>query len=94
MDDSIIQGFSKYNKQQRIDALIQKYDFQKDMASWLATFENTNAANQKIIDDLSENPISSFLFSFFRMHSKLCGERQKSVFSVGFRRKFGGGCFG
>ncbi len=64
MDDSIIQGFSKYNKQQRIDALIQKYDFQKDMASWLATFENTNAANQKIIDDLSENPISSFPFPF------------------------------
>ena len=64
MDNSIIQGFSKYNKQQRIDALIQKYEFQEEMASWLATFENSNAANQKLIDDLSENPVSSFPFPF------------------------------
>jgi hydroxymethylglutaryl-CoA reductase len=64
MDESIIHGFSKYNKQQRIDALIQKYSFQEDLAGWLATFENPNAAIQKIIDDLSENPISSFPFPF------------------------------
>jgi hydroxymethylglutaryl-CoA reductase len=64
MDDSIIQGFSKYNKQQRIDALIQKYGFQVDMDRWLATFENTDAAIQNTIDDLSENPISSFPIPF------------------------------
>ncbi|MBW8325541.1 MAG: hydroxymethylglutaryl-CoA reductase [Prolixibacteraceae bacterium] len=64
MDESIIHGFSKYNKQQRIDALIQKYGFQEDLVGWLATFENPNAAIQKIIDDLSENPVSSFPFPF------------------------------
>ena len=64
MDDSIIQGFSKFTKQQRINALIQKYGFQEDLAGWLATFENPNAAIQKIIDDLSENPVSSFPFPF------------------------------
>jgi len=64
MDDSIIQGFSKYNKQQRIDALIQKYGFEGELANWLATFENSNAAIQKVIDDLSENPVSSFPFPF------------------------------
>jgi hydroxymethylglutaryl-CoA reductase len=64
MDDSIIHGFSKYDKQQRIDALIQKYGFQEDLASWLATFENADVSTQKIIDDLSENPISSFPFPF------------------------------
>ena len=64
MDDSIIHGFSKFTKQQRINAMIQKYGFQEGIASWLATFENTNAAIQKIIDDLSENPVSCFSFPF------------------------------
>jgi len=64
MDDSIIQGFSKYNKQERIDALIQKYGFQEDLGNWLATFENEDVAIQKIIDELSENPVSSFHVPF------------------------------
>jgi len=64
MDNSIIQGFSKYTKQERIDALIQKYGFQKDLVNWLATFENTDAAIQNTIDDLSENPVSCFPFPF------------------------------
>lgn len=64
MDDSILKGFSKYNKQQRIDALIQKYGLHEDLAGWLASFENSDVSIQKIIDDLSENPISSFLFPF------------------------------
>lgn len=64
MDESILKGFSKYTKQQRIDALIQKYGFQEDLASWLATFENNDVSIQKIIDDLSENPISNFHLPF------------------------------
>ncbi len=64
MDNSIIQGFSKYNKQERIDALIQKYGFQQDLANWLVTFENSNVSIQKIIDDLSENSVSCFPFPF------------------------------
>ena len=64
MDNSIIRGFSKYTKSERIEALIQKYGFQKDLANWLATFENTDATIQNTIDDLSENPVSSFPFPF------------------------------
>jgi len=64
MDESILKGFSKYNKQQRIDALIQKYGFQEDLANWLASFENSDISIRKLIDDLSENPISSFPFPF------------------------------
>lgn len=64
MDDSIIQGFSKFTKEQRINALIKKYGFEPDLAGWLATFENSNESTQKIIDDLSENPISSFHLPF------------------------------
>ena len=64
MDESILKGFSKYTKQQRIVALILKYGFQEDLASWLANFENSDSSIQKIIDDLSENPISSFHFPF------------------------------
>ena len=64
MDNSIIQGFSKYNKQERIDALIQKYGFDWDLAEQLSSFEATNEITRKIIDDLSENPVSSFPFPF------------------------------
>ncbi len=64
MDDSIIQGFSKYNKQQRINALIQKYNFDENLAAWLSSFESSDQTTQKIIDDLSENPVSSFHLPF------------------------------
>ena len=64
MDDSIIQGFSKYNKQQRIHVLIQKYGLDKNLADWLASFEAKDETTQKVIDDLSENPVSSFHLPF------------------------------
>jgi len=64
MDESIIQGFSKYNKQERIDALIHKYGFEEGMATWLNSFETSDETTRKIIDDLSENPISIFHLPF------------------------------
>lgn len=64
MDNSIIQGFSKYNKEQRIDALIKKYDFDASLGTFLKSCEAGDELVQKIIDDLSENPISSFPFPF------------------------------
>ncbi len=64
MDDSIIQGFSKYTKQQRIDALIKKYGFDPNLAQWLSSFEASDENTQAIIDDLSENPISNFHLPF------------------------------
>lgn len=64
MDNSIIQGFSKYSKQQRIDALIQKYGFDPDLKQWLKSCEISDESIQKIIDDLSENPVSSFHLPF------------------------------
>lgn len=64
MDDSIIQGFSKYTKQQRMNVLIQKYDLDENMAAWLSSFEVTNETTRKILDDLSENTVSSFHLPF------------------------------
>lgn len=64
MDDSILHGFSKYTKQQRIEALIRKYGFDEKLASWLSSFEAADKTIQKIIDDLSENPVSSFHLPF------------------------------
>lgn len=64
MDNSIIQGFSKYTKQQRIDALIQKYGFDANLADWLGSFEAPDDTVRKIIADLSENPVSSFHLPF------------------------------
>jgi hydroxymethylglutaryl-CoA reductase len=64
MDESILKGFSKYSKQQRIDALIQKYRFGEDLANWLGTFDTADNTIQKTIDELSENPISTFHLPF------------------------------
>jgi len=64
MDNSIIQGFSKYNKEQRIDALINKYGFDTSLGTFLISCEVNDESVQKIIDDLSENPVSSFPFPF------------------------------
>lgn len=64
MDNSIIQGFSKYNKEQRIDALINKYGFDTSLGNFLKSCEVIDESVQKIIDDLSENPVSSFPFPF------------------------------
>jgi hydroxymethylglutaryl-CoA reductase len=64
MDNSIIQGFSKYNKEQRIDALIKKYGFDASLGTFLKSCEAGDESVQKIIDDLSENPISSLPFPF------------------------------
>ena len=47
MDKTIIQGFSKYDKQQRINALIQKYSFSPDLSEWLNSFESDNETTQK-----------------------------------------------
>ncbi len=64
MDKSILKGFSKYNKQQRINALIQKYGFSENLADWLKSNESSDEETRKIIDDLSENPVSGFQLPF------------------------------
>ncbi|HEY3373417.1 MAG TPA: hydroxymethylglutaryl-CoA reductase [Prolixibacteraceae bacterium] len=64
MDDSIIHGFSKYSKQQRIEALMEKYNFDPGLGQWLSSFEVSDPSIQKIIDDLSENLVSNFHLPF------------------------------
>jgi hydroxymethylglutaryl-CoA reductase len=64
MDDSILQGFSKYSKQQRVDALINRYGLDKNLVTWLSSFEAPDEVTRKIIDELSENPVSSFHLPF------------------------------
>ncbi len=64
MPSRSIQGFSKYNKEQRIDALINKYGFDTSLGKFLKSCEVTDKSVQKIIDDLSENPVSCFPFPF------------------------------
>lgn len=60
MNESFLKGFSRYTKQERIEALVQKYALDKDLGHWLALFECTDAQNQRIIEALSENTLTSF----------------------------------
>lgn len=64
MDDSFISGFSKYTKEQRIDALVQKAGLEKELGNWLKRFESTDTELQKIIEELSENTLTSFHLPF------------------------------
>lgn len=64
MDNLIVQGFSKYSKQQRIDALIQKYNFEAGLGDLLRSFEASDPWGQEIIDSLSENQVSNFHLPF------------------------------
>lgn len=64
MDDSILKGFSKYTKEQRINVLVEKCGFEKKLADWLSSFEASDESIRKIIEELSENPISTFHLPF------------------------------
>ncbi len=64
MDDTIIRGFSKYSKEQRIESLVQKYKFDVNRSDWLHSFEVVDPETQKIIADLSENQVSNFHLPF------------------------------
>ena len=64
MDDSLIQGFSKYTKEQRISTLVQKCGFDDNLSTWLGSFESPDESVRKIIDELSENPVSAFQLPF------------------------------
>ena len=60
MDDSLLRGFSKYSKEERINALVRKYGFDTDMGRRLYSFESTDREAQKILEELSENTLTSF----------------------------------
>ena len=64
MDETVIQGFSKYSKSQRIEALIQIYNLDTELGPWLSSFEASDPGTQRILDDLSENTISNFHLPF------------------------------
>lgn len=60
MNESFISGFSRYSKQERIQALIQKYELDNNLEQWLATFTCSDEKMQKVIEELSENTLTSF----------------------------------
>lgn len=64
MDDSFISGFSKYTKAQRIEALVQRLGLEKELGLWLRCFESTDTEIQKIIEELSENTLTSYHLPF------------------------------
>lgn len=64
MNDTYISGFSRYSKQERIHTLIHKYELDNDLEQWLAMFACPDAETQKIIEELSENTLTSFHLPF------------------------------
>ena len=59
-----IRGFSKLNKEQRIDFLIERLGLTEQVRNWLYTFELDDSSFQRIIDELSENPVSNYHMPF------------------------------
>ncbi|MDX9880818.1 MAG: hydroxymethylglutaryl-CoA reductase [Prolixibacteraceae bacterium] len=60
----LIRDFSKRNKEQRIDFLIERLGLTEQTRNWLYTFESDNSDFQRIIDELSENPVSNYHIPF------------------------------
>lgn len=60
----LIRGFSKLNKEQRIDFLIERLGLTEQTRNWLYTFESDDSDFQRIVDELSENPISNYHMPF------------------------------
>ncbi len=59
-----IRGFSKQNKEQRIDFLIERLGLTEQIRNWLNTFESDDGDFQRIIDELSENPVTNYHMPF------------------------------
>ncbi len=56
----LIRGFSKRKKEERIDFLMEQFGWSEQIRNWLYTFESENSDFQRIIDELSENPVSNY----------------------------------
>ncbi len=65
MQDKIVKGFSKLNKQEKLDWLIDHFFEQsKDAALDFEGFWHTNQELQSILDGFSENTVSNFFMPF------------------------------
>ena len=64
MAHKIISGFSKLNRQQKIQLLIQQLKLDESTASFLNSFELTDSEWQSVISELSENQLSNFHLPF------------------------------
>ena len=60
----LIRGFSKLNKEQRIDFLIERLGLTEQLRNWLYTFESDDSDFQRVIDELSENPVTNYHMPF------------------------------
>ena len=59
-----IRGFSKRNKEERIDFLIEQLGLTEQIRNWLYSFESDDSDFQRIIDELSENPVTNYHLPF------------------------------
>ena len=61
MQDKVVSGFSKYDKQAKIDWLLQHFLEEDSTAKEeLASFCHQDAALQQVLDGFSENTLSNF----------------------------------
>lgn len=61
---TLIRGFSKYNKEQRIDFLIERYGWSEEVRNWLYEFESDDVSFQTLMDELTENSITNYHIPF------------------------------
>jgi hydroxymethylglutaryl-CoA reductase len=63
-EPKIISGFSKFNRAEKIQWLVENFELDESTASFFKSFELSDHALQSVIADLSENQISNFHFPF------------------------------
>ena len=63
-DKLLINGFSKFSKQDRIRFLAERHRLSQDLVQVLAAFEPADDSFRKIIEELSENTVSSYHMPF------------------------------
>jgi hydroxymethylglutaryl-CoA reductase len=63
-DNQIIQGFSKFSKDERIGFLSSRYGFSGETRDLLISMQAASPDIQKIIEELSENTVSNYHLPF------------------------------
>lgn len=78
-EHKILKGFSRLNRQQKVDALINHHNLSEDIKKRLNSFLHEDIQFQRIFEEISENTISNFHLPFGVAPNFIINGKQYSV---------------